>query len=389
MNLTKNSDVLIVGGGIIGLSLARKLRQKGVAEITILEKNTACGMEASSAAAGMLAPQSEADRADSFFRFCSESRDLYPQFAAELLSETGVDIELDQTGTLYLAFTERDAAELEKRYTRQKAANLSIEKLGSREITEIEPNISPAVLFGLRFPNDWQVENRKIVEALDLQLKKPAGNQTESGVQIVNGEVSALIFDNHKVIGAETARGKFFASATVIASGAWTGLIKDRFDLLSGIKVKPLRGQMLEFDEKNKLFRHVVYTPRGYIVPRGNGRILVGATVEDAGFDCRVTDSGTNSLLETAFEISPEFKKLSLKNSWAGLRPFAPDGLPVLGEFPGIENLYAATAHYRNGILLAPKTAAILADKITGVSDSEYLEIFSPRRFALAGAVKK
>ncbi|MGI8494532.1 MAG: glycine oxidase ThiO, partial [Pyrinomonadaceae bacterium] len=361
-------------------------KRKGIEKITILEKNPACGMEASNAAAGMLAPQSEADRDDSFFRFCSESRDLYPQFAEEILCETGVDIELDRAGTLYLASNEKDAAELEKRYLWQKAANLSIEKLSAREILEIEPNISRKVLFGLSFPNDWQVENRKIIEALDLQLKKHGENQTESRVQIINGEVGALIFENNKVIGAKTNHGKFFAEKIIIASGAWTSLIKDRFDLLSSVKVKPLRGQMLEFSEKTNLFRRVVYTPRGYIVPRKNGRILVGATVEDAGFDCRVTLAGTDDLLEKAIEISPRFANLNLKNSWAGLRPFAPDGLPVLGEFPGIENLYAATAHYRNGILLAPKTSEILADKITGGEDSEYLKIFSPLRFAAAGA---
>lgn len=386
MNLTKNSDVLIIGGGIIGLSLARKLRQKGAAKVTILEKNAVCGMEASNAAGGMLAPQSEADRDDSFFRFSSESRDLYPQFAEELLSETGVDIELDRAGTLYLAFNEKDAAELGKRYLWQKAANLSIEKLSAKEILEIEPNISPDVLFGLRFTNDWQVENRKIIEALDLQLKKHDENQTGSNVQIINSEAVALIFENNRVTGAETNNGKFFAENIVVASGAWTSLIKDRFDLLSSVKIKPLRGQMIEFNEETNLFRHVVYTSRGYIVPRRNGRILVGATVEDAGFDCRVTLAGTDDLIEKAIEISPLFANLNLKNSWAGLRPFAPDGLPILGEFPGIENLYAATAHYRNGILLAPKTSEILADKITGGADSEYLKIFSPRRFAATGA---
>nr|MBA3694319.1 FAD-dependent oxidoreductase [Acidobacteriota bacterium] len=161
----------------------------------------------------------------------------------------------------------------------------------------------------------------------------------------------------------------------------WTSLIEDKFNLLSDIKIKPVRGQMLAFNDNRKLFRHVIYSPRGYLVPRKSCRILVGATVEDVGFDNHTTGLGTVSLLNTAFEIAPEFKNLSLKKTWAGLRPFAADGLPVIGAIPEIENLFIATAHYRNGILLAPKTAEILADKIVGNADSKYLEIFSPRRF--------
>ncbi len=366
------TEVLIIGGGIIGLAIARELRQKGVEKVKILEKNSACGMEASSAAAGMLAPQAEADKADDFFDFCQASRDLYPNFADELFAETGIDIELDQTGTLYLAFTEKDADELEKRFAWQKQANLQVEKLSAKEVLQIEPNVSPKVLFGLRFPMDWQVENCKIIEAFVR-----AKNRGE----FVKSEVRSLIIENNKVIGVETDMEKVYAPIVIIASGAWTSLIKDKLNLLSNIKVKPIRGQMIAFDDYGKLFRHVIYNRRGYAVPRKDCRILIGATVEDVGFDSRTTSAESASLLNVAFEISPEFEKLSLKKTWAGLRPFAADGLPILGAFPEIENLFIATAHYRNGILLAPLTAKILADKIAGNAESKYLEIFSPRRF--------
>ena len=366
------TEVLIIGGGIIGLSIARELRKKGVEKVTILEKNSACGMEASSAAAGILSPQAEADKADDFFDFCQASRDLYPNFAKELFEETAVNIELDQTGTLYLAFTEKDAEELEKRFAWQTQANLKVEKLSAKEVLEIEPNVSPKVLFGLRFPMDWQVENRKIIEAFIL---------ARNGGEFPAREVKSLIFEKNKVIGVETDIEKFYAPIVIIASGAWTSLIKDKFNLLLSIKVKPIRGQMIAFNNRYKLFRHVIYNRRGYAVPRKDCRILVGATVEDVGFDNRTTSADTASLLNVAFEISPEFEKLSLKKTWAGLRPFAADGLPILGAFPEIENLFIATAHYRNGILLAPLTAKILADKIVGNAESKYLEIFSPRRF--------
>ncbi len=389
-------DVLIIGGGIIGLSLARELKRKGFQKITILEKNSMCGAEASSAAAGMLAPQAEADCADDFFRFCSESRDLYEDFAAELFDETVVDIELDKTGTLYLAFNERDANELEKRFEWQKAANLQVEKLSREDVLKLEPNVSPEVLFGLRFPLDWQVENRKIIEAFNLQLQGIGLNKfmqrnardkirPRIGAEVFSREVKSLIIENDKVIGVETDMEKFFAPIVIICSGAWTSLIEDNSNLLSSLKIKPIRGQMLSFNDKfERLCKHVIYTRRGYAVPRKDLRVLFGATVEDDGFNGETNAGAIADLLQNSFEISAKFKDLSLKKTWSGLRPFCADGLPVLGEFAGIENLFIATAHYRNGILLAPLTAKILAEKIVENKNSEYLRIFSPQRFLQA-----
>ena len=374
MSFVNNFDILILGGGVIGLSLARRLRKLGVQKIAVIEKNPACGSEASHAAAGMLAPQSEADDASDFFRFCAESRDLYPQFARELFDETGVDIELDRNGTLYLAFIEADAAELEKRFAWQRAADLKVEKLNAREILQIEPNVSPDTLFGLFFPNDWQVENRKLITA----LRKFA---EANGVNIYAGsEVKKLTIENGKISGAETAHQKFSAGTVVLATGAWTSFVKiENYDL--PLKVAPVRGQMLSFQTAERVFSKVIYTPRGYIVPRRDGRILAGATVENVGFDKAVTDSGEDFLRRNACEIAPRLANLTVTEKWAGLRPRAADGLPVLGAFSEIENLLIATAHYRNGILLAPKTAEILARKIAENFASKYLEIFSPQRF--------
>jgi glycine oxidase len=141
---------------------------------------------------------------------------------------------------------------------------------------------------------------------------------------------------------------------------------------------------MISFKTAKRLFSKVIYSPRGYLVPRLDGRILSGATIETVGFDKSVTAEGIDFVHQNALEIAPMLANLEISEKWAGLRPAAGDRFPVLGEFPGIENLYAATAHYRNGILLAPKTSQILADKITGTSQSEFLEVFSPRRFAAA-----
>lgn len=369
------SNVLIIGGGIIGLSLVRELRKKDVRRITILERG-AIGRESSYAAAGMLAPNAETDRADAFTSFCTESLRLYPNFAAELLDETGVDIELDRNGTLYLAFTEKDSAEIRHRYEWQKRAGLTLEHLTAQETRRAEPFVSPDVRESLFFPDDWQVENRKVLRAME---KYAEINQ----IKIVeNTEITHLLTENDKIIGAATESEKFFAEKVVLTTGAWTSLIKTVGFALP--QVKPIRGQMIGFQTAKRLFAKVIYTPRGYIVPRADGRILVGATLEDAGFDKTVTDAGEKLLMGAALEISPSIANLEIIEKWAGLRPLAADGLPILGEFAGYDNLFIATAHYRNGILLAPLTAKILAEKIAKNLDSGYFEFFNPRRFKTA-----
>ena len=372
MNLTKISDVLIIGGGVIGLSLARELHKKGLGKITILERGKT-GQESSFAAAGILAPQAEAEKADDFFHFCSDSKNLYINFAEQLFAETDIDVELDRNGTLYLAFSESDAAEIRRRFDWQKKSGLPIEHLSATEARKAEPFVSPDVREALFFPNDWQVENRKLLAALQKYAKL-------NGIEILEDtEVKNLLIENGKVSGAETADKNFFAETVVLTTGAWTSLIKTGENDLP--KVKPIRGQILSFRTAKRLFSKIIYSPRGYIVPRFDGRILVGATVEDVGFDKKVTTSGINFLLETATEISPSLANLQIFDKWAGLRPAADDGLPILGVLPEIENLHIATAHFRNGILLAPLTAKILADKIVENTDSKYLEVFSPRRF--------
>ena len=373
-----NSEILIIGAGIIGLSLARELHKKGFRQITILERGE-IGKESSFAAAGMLAPQAETNKTDEFFYFCAESNWLYPNFAAGLFEETDVDIELDRAGTLYLAFTEEDAAEIRRRFEWQKSAGLQVEHLSAQATRQAEPFVSPDVLESLFFPNDWQVENRKLLHALHKYCEL-------YGIEIrENTEIKKLLAEKNCIIGAETATEKFHAEKVVLATGAWTSFIKaDNFALP---RVLPIRGQMIAFYTAKRIFSRVIYSPRGYIVPRADGRVLAGATVEDAGFEKAVNAEGIDFVREHALEIAPSLVNLEIQDAWAGLRPFAADGLPIVGEFAEIENLSIATAHYRNGILLAPLTAKILADKIADGKDSEYLKCFSPRRFQTAKAV--
>jgi glycine oxidase len=347
------NKVLIIGSGIIGLSIARQLHKQGVRQITILERKNV-GEEASFAAAGMLAVHAETDKKDDFLSFCQAGLSLYENFAEELLEETNIDIELDREGTIYLAFDESDVKEIRQRYEWQKEAGLQVEKLSAEEIRKVEPFVSPNVREGLFFPKDWQVENRKVLLALQKYCEL-------NGIEIVeNTEVTSLINENDKIIGVETSDKKFFADSVVLATGAWTSLIKAQdFELP---KVKPIRGQMISFRTAKRLISKVIYSPRGYIVPRIDGRILVGATVEDVGFVNEMTQSGIESLHESGAEIIPSLMNLGILEKWSGLRPFGDSAMPIIGEFA--ENLFIATAHYRNGILLAPITAKIVAEKV-------------------------
>jgi glycine oxidase len=322
----------------------------------------------------MLAPHAETDRFDDFFYFCDASSKAYPAFADALLEETGVDVELDRNGTLYLAFDETDVEEIRRRYEWQTRAGLKVERLTARETHIIEPFVSPDALESLFFPDDWQVENRQLMRALSRYAEL-------NGIVIrERTEIARLLGENEKIVGAETAAGEaFFAARTVAATGAWTSLIQA--DNLEMPPVRPVRGQMIAYQTAKRLFAKVIYSPRGYLVPRADGRVLIGATVEDAGFEKATTAAGIEFLRENAAEIAPSLINLEIAEKWAGLRPMAPDALPILGSFPQVENLFIATAHYRNGILLAPLTAQIAAARIAENKDSEYFKIFGPQRF--------
>jgi glycine oxidase len=372
----QSAEVVIIGGGVIGLAVARALALRGVRDVFLIERNS-LGAESSSAAAGMLAPQAEANRAHEFFYLTCQSRDLYPAFAAALLEETGIDIELETTGTLYLAFSEHDEGELERRYQWQRQAGLPLQKLGAAAARDLEPGISENVRAALKFPLDTQVENRRLISAL-------AAANERLGVRMETGTaVTSLKIKRGRVAGVETSRGFIAAEQVVIAGGAWSSLLGASDTALPKLGIKPVRGQMLCFEANPPVTRHVVYSPRGYIVPRRDGRMLAGSTTEHAGFEKRVTAAGIHSILSAALEISPRIASLPLTDSWAGLRPRAADTLPVLGPCAEIAGVFYATGHYRNGILLAPVTGELIAGAIVDGVFPPSLSIFSPDRFGL------
>jgi glycine oxidase len=371
----KTADVVIVGGGVIGLTIARALRQRGVREVVLIERGQ-LGTEASWAAGGILGPQIEGDRADDFFQLACASRDLYPAFAKALNEESGTDVELDATGTLYLGFTPDDESELRRRFEWQTKMGLAVELLSAAEALSLEPCVSSAVRGALLFPNDVQVENRKLVEALATVNEKLGGRV------LTDCEVRVVRVEHGKVCAVETSLGKVSAPIVVLAAGAWTSLINSPDASLPEIEMEPVRGQMLCFAARPPIARHVLYSSRGYLVPRRDGRVLAGSTAERVGFERSVTGEGMNAIKKMALEIAPPVAGLHLVGSWAGFRPRAADGLPVLGPWEGIKGLFHATGHYRNGILLAPVTGELIAKAIINGESSSLLRPFSPDRFA-------
>ena len=367
------ADVVIIGGGVIGLTIARALAQRGLRDVCLIERS-ALGTEASFAAGGILAPQAEADRADQFFELACRSRDLYGEFASALGEETGIDVEVDTTGTLYVALKEGDLKELEKRYEWQSKAGFVVQKLTARGARELEPCIAETVEGALLFSRDIQVENRRLLNAL-------VNSVTNLGVTIATEtNVESLIIERSRIKGVQTSRGFVSCRTVIVSAGTWSSMIEHAHTP----KIEPVRGQMICLDAKLQLTRHVIYSPRGYLVPRKDGRLLAGSTSENAGFAKHVTAGGINTILANAHEISPGISNLPIVDTWAGLRPRAADGLPVLGPCDEIDGLVYATGHYRNGILLAPVTGELIAEAVVSGHILPLLAAFSPNRFKLA-----
>ena len=367
--MKSSCEVVVIGGGVIGLTIARALALRGVRDVCLFER-ARLGTEASFAAAGMLLPQVEAATKDDFFTLACRSRDLYASFAAALHEETGIDVELDTTGTLYLALNSTDQEEIEKGYYFQSRAGLAIELLSTSAARALEPCISESITGALLFPQDIQVENRRLLNAL-------ANSVSNLGVNVLTGtNVDSLIVEGNRLTGVQTSGGAITCSTVVVAAGTWSSLITH-----TSFSIEPVRGQMVCLEAKPQLTRHVIFSRRGYIVPRRDGRLLAGSTSENAGFDKSVTAGGINKILQNAHEISPAISNLPIVDTWAGLRPRAADGLPVLGPCVEIDGLFYATGHYRNGILLAPITGELISEAIVEGVASPLLAPFSPERF--------
>lgn len=374
----KKVDAVIIGAGVIGCAIAWRLAQANFRTIVIDRGEV--GAEASHAAGGMLAPLSEADSAGDFFNLCVAGRAMYADFARELQEASGIDIEFRTEGTLYLALNDHDEEELDRRWEWQRAAGLNVKRLNRGCTLKLEPRLNPDLRWALKFPDDHQVNNRIMAAALH-QSARSAG--AEFITQCVARRVQIESVSGIKrVTGVLTDQGFIQSDVVVVAAGAWSSLLEvENQQIMAGNKIKPVRGQMIAVEMPSSAINHVVYSCRGYLVPRLGGLLIAGSTTESAGFDKRVTAGGINAIIQHAVEIFSGFDQLSISEIWAGLRPCSKDDLPVLGLDPGVGGLLYATGHYRNGILLTPITARVISELVIRGQSSIDLKPFSITRF--------
>ena len=352
----RNSDVVVVGAGVIGLGCAWALAERG-ADVVVLDREPPPA-GATRVAAGMLAPVGELEFGEGELLDLSlEAARLYPGFVARLEAEAGFPTGYSRLGALHVALDRDEAAELRRRHELQRSLGLEAEWLGPRACRRIEPGLAPSLNGGVSVPEEAAVDPRQLTRALLAALER-SGAEVRSGT-----EVREPLLGGGRLRGVRTAAGDSFeAACTVVATGCWGA---DWLPAEARPQVRPVKGQILELRGPEPVCERIVASERVYLVPRPDGRLIAGATVEERGFDTTVTAGGVHELLREAYRLLPDVAELELVEAAAGLRPATPDNLPLIG--PGaIEGMVLATGHYRNGILLAPLTAERVADLVAG-----------------------
>jgi glycine oxidase len=357
-------DVIIIGGGVIGLAIARELAPRK--SVLLLDRG-ATGQGTSRAAAGMLSPLSEADDEGPFFQLSRASLGMYRRFVEEVQAESGLDADYSTEGVLCLASTNESAGALSRRYQWQKAAGFEVELLSGDDVRKLEPLVTLPVDAAVFIPGESAVNPRRLVNALRESCLR-------RGVEIRTGLHVESVCRNQVHSGHATLE----AANIVIASGVWSAELAG---LKPPIPVHPRKGQILSLGMPAGAFRRMIRWGSSYFVPRNTSELIVGATNEDAGFDRNVTPEGLGRLLSDAQEISSHVGTYPILETWTGLRPATPDGLPILGP-SAIAGVYYATGHYRNGVLLAPITAMIVADLVEGRKPALPIEPYAPHRFS-------
>ena len=374
-----NKKILIIGGGVIGLGIGWQLAKSGTS-VTIYDRAEA-GRAASWAAAGMLAPLAEAHSEEpELLKLGSQSLERYPQWVGELETDAEMSIGYRVEGTLMVGVEPDDTHQLKHLYTAQQDLGLDVEWLTGREAREIEPVLSPRITAAIRCATDHQVDNRLMVKALQRAY------QACGGVLHENSTVERIVIENGTATGIQTQDGFQASDILILAAGCWSAQIEGLPDTFVP-PVRPVKGQMLALQmEEGITVKNVIRTVRAryptsvYLVPRADGRLIIGATSEEMGFDTRLTSGGVFELLRGAWEAVPGTYELPLLETWAGLRPGSRDNAPILGKTP-VENLIYATGHYRNGILLTPITAYEIAKLILTGKTAETIAPFQLDRF--------
>lgn len=351
----KSWDVIVIGGGIIGLSLGIELRKRG-ASVLVVERGEP-GREASSAAGGMLV-DCGAETPSALRPLATASAKTYPEFARELEAESGISVDLREQGAIIFP-------PAENLYQRE---GFRLESQLPAPLAELEPSLADHERRAV-FLQERSVDPRLLTAAALAAAKR-------MGVDVSSGEEVTELISDGRACGVRTRKTSFHANKVVNCAGAWSGQIAPHH-----LPTRPVKGQMLYLISPSRgLLKHVIRAPEVYIVPRSDGRILVGTTVEEAGFDKRTDVSTIQQLRNAAVAMVPELSKAKILEDWAGLRPGTPDALPILGPTE-TEGYFVATGHFRDGILLAPITARLMARVIAGENPEFDLSEFSAARF--------
>jgi glycine oxidase len=365
------SDVIVIGGGLIGCSIAIELAKKGL-KVSIFERGQLM-KEATFAAAGMLAPQSELNAITPMFLLCQKSLELYQNFIDDLEDTTRLDCSYRKEGFLQLAFDEEGAKALDRNMSWQLQAGLKAEKLNPENVKKLSPNLSDNVTNAYYLQDEHQVDNRKLADSV-LTMAEMLGVEFYLGHQ-----VTEILFEQNKVIGVVANGERHYTAKVVNAAGSWASLFNLPKHFLP--EVKPVRGQMIALKTDIGVLNHTLHFGSTYLVPRIDGKIIIGSTTERVGYKKEVTPEGLTHLLSQAQKMVPKLSEASFLEAWAGFRPASADLLPILGEHPQLQGLIFATGHYRNGILLAPITSNLISNLIITAQTTELLSYFNPSRF--------
>jgi glycine oxidase len=354
-----NYDVIIIGGGVIGCSIAHYLSERG-ASVAVVERHT-LGAEASGAAAGLLGVQAEWTMYDSLFQAARKSRSMFPALSVKLRDKTGIDIGYQSSGIYRIACNEETAQQLRESVLWQQNLGEQAVIMTGEQLRDKEPAISPFVHEAVYYPEDGHVIAHELTRAF-------AYSAAASGATIYEEtEVLEIERSGNTITGVVTSRGRISCAQVVVAAGSWS----TPFLHMQHVGTYPVKGEVLSVTSYKSILSVPIFEEGFYIVPKRGGRYIIGATVTEGVYDKTVTMGGIQSLMQKAVAILPALQEAKWERAWAGLRPQSKAGAPYMGRHPEIEGLYMCTGHYRNGILLSPLAGRYMADLLEGKSVRE------------------